>query len=217
MSQRDESNGSDEPGGTGEAEGNGEAEANGNGEATGNAAAEPTEADVVEPVLLEPEPTDEERLRAQLEEAAARLRTVSKAYTDLQQEMDAFRKRQQILAESKAEKKAAQVVERFFEPLQNLRRALDQEGATADDLRNGVSMVVQQFNKRMEELGLTEVPGMGALFDPNVHDALAVMPVTDPAQDGRVVAVHTNGWAVGDRVIQPAQVVIGKFQEPAEA
>jgi molecular chaperone GrpE len=172
---------------------------------------------VVEAPTIETQPTEQERLREQLEEASARLRTVSKAYTDLQKEMDAFRKRQQVLAESKAEKKAAQVVERFFEPVQNLKRALEDTTSDADGLRNGVRMVLQQFSRQMEELGLREVPGVGATFDPKVHDALAVMPVTDPDQDGKVVTVHNTGWTVGERVIQPAQVVIGKYQEPAEA
>lgn len=183
------------------------------------AAADAPEAEVIDiddPAVEAPMST-EDRLRAQLDESSARLRTVSKAYTDLQKEMDAFRKRQQILAEAKAEKKAAQVVERFFEPVQNLKRALGQEDATVDDLRNGVKLVLGQFTRQMEELGLREVPGMGSTFDPKVHDALAVMPVTDPAQDGKVVAVHSGGWAVGDKVIQPAQVVIGKYTEPAEA
>jgi molecular chaperone GrpE len=156
------------------------------------------------------------RLKAQLDDQSARLRTVSKAYTDLQQEMDAFRKRQQVLAEAKAERKASEVVERFFEPVQNLKRALDAEG-TAEDLRNGVKLVFQQFTRQMADLGLSEVPGEGAVFDPTVHDALAVMPVSDPAQDGKVVTVHSTGWMIGDRVIQPAQVVIGKYQETAEA
>lgn len=172
----------------------------------------------VEPEVIEPSPeaAEIEQLRAQLTEQSARLRTVSKAYRDLQEEMDAFRKRQQGIAEAKAQRKAGEVVERFFEPVQNLKRALE-AGGSADDLRGGVKLVLQQFGRQMSELGLSEVPGEGSPFDPKVHDALAIMPVTDPEQDGKVVTVHSTGWCVGDRVIQPAQVVIGKYQEPAEA
>jgi molecular chaperone GrpE len=178
--------------------------------------AEPVYAEVVD--LPPPVHENEEiqRLRAQLEEAGVRLRTVSKAYKDLQEEMDAFRKRQQVLAEQRAEKKAAQAVERFFEPVQNLKRAVDAPG-TADDLRNGMRMVLGQFHRQLEDLGLRQIPGEGALFDPHLHDALAVMPVTDRAQDGRIVAVHATGWVIGDKVIQPAQVVIGKYEEAGEA
>lgn len=163
-------------------------------------------------------PLDEtDRLRRQLEESSARLRAVSKAYKDLQAEMDAFRRRQQVLAEAKAEKRAGQVVERFFEPVQNLRRALEQKDGTADDLRQGVQLVLKQFVGRMEALGLAEIPGKGAPFDPQVHDALAQMPVTDESLNGKVIEVYATGWKVGERVIQPAQVVVGVYQPPAEA
>ncbi len=162
-------------------------------------------------------PSETDRLRQQLEEASARLRAVSKAYKDLQSEMDAFRKRQQVLAEAKAEKRAGQVVERFFEPVQNLKRAVEQEGATGDDLKAGVEMVLKQFMGRMDELGLAEIPGVGSDFNPEVHDALAQMPVTDAALNGKVIEVYASGWKVGDRVIQPAQVIVGSYQAPADA
>ena len=80
MSQRDESSGTDEQDPVDDTESAG-------GEAGAQAA---PEADVIEPRFAE-DLSDEQRLRAQLDEAAARLRTVSKAYTDLQKEMDAFR------------------------------------------------------------------------------------------------------------------------------
>lgn len=162
-------------------------------------------------------PSESSDLEKKYQEAAARLRTVSKAYTDLQDEMDAFRRRQQVLAETKAQRKAAQVVERFFEPVQNLKRAIAQDDMSAQDMRAGVEMVLKQFTDRMEELGLKEIPGVGAPFDPNVHDALAQLPVTDAAQHGRVIEVYATGWMVGDKVIQPAQVVVGTHTEPAEA
>lgn len=187
------------------------------------ASPEPAEAaaeSVVEDVdgaTVEVLPDETERLRRQLDESSARLRAVSKAYKDLQTEMDAFRRRQQVLAEAKAEKRAGQVVERFFEPVQNLRRALEQEDVSADDLRQGVEMVYKQFVSRMEALGLKEIPGVGSAFDPKVHDALAQLPVTDASLNGKVIEVYATGWQVGDRVIQPAQVVVGLYQEPAEA
>ena len=76
-------------------------------------------------------------------------------------------------------------------------------------------MVLHQFMEALHKLGLREVPGVGSKFDPNVHEALGLTPVTDPAQDGIVLVVHTTGFAVGSRVLQAAQVVIGKYEEAA--
>ena len=59
------------------------------------------------------------------------------------------------------------------------------------------------------------MPGEGATFDPQVHEALAVTPVTDASQDGKVLMVHTAGYTVNGKVLKAAQVVIGKHQADA--
>lgn len=159
--------------------------------------------------------SSEDRMKQQLDELAAKLRTVSKAYTDLQEEMDSFRQRQMQLADVKAQKKAGEVVEVFFEPLQNLKRCLETGGEDVAAVRQGIEMVLSQFSARMDKLGLKEVPGVGSKFDPSVHNALALQPVQQREQDGIVLHVHAVGYAVGSRVIQPAQVIIGKFEESA--
>jgi molecular chaperone GrpE (heat shock protein) len=55
------------------------------------------------------------------------------------------------------------------------------------------------------------------VFDPNLHEALAVTPVAEKEKDGRVVHVHATGYRLGGKVLQPAQVIIGKYGESAEA
>jgi molecular chaperone GrpE (heat shock protein) len=122
------------------------------------------------------------------------------------------------LAESKAQKRAGEVVEVFFEPVQNLTRCLEMSGDDIEAIKQGVSMVLGQFATKMKLLGLREVPGVGSRFDPAVHSALAMTPVQEKEKDGLVLLVHATGYAVGSRVIQPAQVVIGKYEEsPTEA
>lgn len=173
--------------------------------------------DIEEPVieLVEaPEVIALREARQELEASQARLRAVSKAYKDLQSEMDSFRIRQQKMAETKLERKIGDVLERFFEPIENLRRAMEAEG----DVKEGVAMVLQQFQDRLTALGVREAPGVGEDFDPNVHEALAILPVDDPEQDGKVLHVHTTGYTVNGRAVQAAQVVIGKFEgQVAEA
>lgn len=167
------------------------------------------EAEVVE---LDPHA----ELKAQLEAAQARLRTVSKAYTDLQKEMAAFRERMENVNKAKAERQAFETVKAMLDPVQNLKRSLEM-GGDADSMRGGVEMVHKQFMAALEQLGLKNVPGQGCDFDPTYHEALAVMPVADAEQDGKVLQVHRDGYAVNGKVLQAAQVVIGKHEAPAEA
>jgi len=161
----------------------------------------------------------EAELRATRDEAEAslaRLRTVSKAYADTQAEMRAYKERMEARAKLDSELQAYERVKLFFDPVTNLRRSIqvaDGEGPT-EELVEGLRMVHQQFMEALARLGLEEVPGEGAPFDPNLHEAIAVKPVTDPDLDGRVLEVHKAGYAVKGRVLQAAHVVIGKLREP---
>ena len=39
--------------------------------------------------------------------------------------------------------------------------------------------------------------------------------MADASQDGKVLMVHADGYTVNGKVLQAAQVVVGKYQEPA--
>jgi molecular chaperone GrpE len=169
----------------------------------------------VDPVPLAVAPDPLAELQAKYDEAQARLRTVSKAYRDLQSEMAAFRERMEARSKFESERQAFDQARRFFDPVMNLKRSLHQPSVDIETLRGGLEMVQRQFMEAMEKLGLEEVPGEGANFDPHLHEALAVSPVADAAQDGKVLMVHTSGFMVKGKVLQAAQVVIGKFEPVA--
>ncbi len=184
---------------------------------------------VVEPVVVEVvEPIKVDSLRAELDATVARLREtearlreresslreVSKAFRDLEGDMDAFRRRATVAADQRAERRSFDVVEQFFEPVRNLRRSVDASTTDPAAVLDGIRMVAQQFDATMTRLGLVEIPALGANFDPSVHEALAVSPVADKEQDNKVLFVHAAGYRIGVKVLQPAQVVIGKFGEP---
>lgn len=175
---------------------------------------DPVEPEIVEPPP--PPPTEEQLLRARLEEANARLRAVSKAYTDAQAEMHAFRERMEHQAKFKAERQAYEQARAFFDPVQNLKRSVTAE-QDHEALVSGLHMVIGQFMEALHKLGMEAVPGVGTTFDPRLHEALAISPVTDPAQDGKVLVVHADGWTVQGKVLQAAQVVVGKYQDAGEA
>lgn len=175
------------------------------------------EGDSVDAVEPEPVKTPEQQLAEQLEAAQARLRTVSKAYTDLQAEMASFRERVENQAAYKRERRAFELAQTFLEPVQNLKRSLENPGDDVNALVKGLELVLHQFSTALDKLGLEAVAGVGSTFDPRVHDALAIQPVTDPEQDNTVLMVHEDGYAVNGKVLQAAKVIIGKYQQAAEA
>lgn len=160
-------------------------------------------------------PSEAELLRNQLEQAQARLREVSKAYTELNQEMRAFRERMEHQSKIKLERQAFEVVRAFFDPVMSLRRSTDHPGADVEVLVEGLRMVQHQFMEALRKLGLEEVPGVGASFDAKLHEPLAFQPVDDPAQDGKVVQLVSAGFSVNGKVLEAARVVLGKYEAPA--
>jgi molecular chaperone GrpE len=171
------------------------------------------EAEVVE---LDPAAAREAELQKQLDELQARLRAVSSAYREQQDEIAETKARLERQAALKEEMRRGEVLAALFDPVENLKRSLDaaRKGASPEDTATGLEMVHKAFMAAFEKLGLEEVPGAGARFDPNLHEALTLVPVTDPALDGVVLEVFSAGYRIGGRLIKAARVVVGQHQEP---
>ena len=182
-----------------------------------------TDADDV--VTLAPALSDEAvqlaAMKTELDANTARLRTVSVAYRKLQEEFGAFRERQDRQNAIRQESLKGDTVKRLFEPMENLRRSLDalSKAGVGDDALSGLEMVWRDFLAGFKDLGLEELGHKGDVFDPALHEGLTIMPVEDPAMDGRVIEVFSQGYRVGSRLIRPARVVVGQHSpEPvAEA
>ncbi len=111
--------------------------------------------------------------------------------------------------------------------LDNFERALlsheHREAATADPstraIVDGVRMVQSLLHAALERHGLVEVPGVGQPFDPNVHEAIGV-DAGAQLSPGSVARVLQRGYAIGDRVLRPAKVLVvphGRLTADADA
>ena len=95
--------------------------------------------------------------------------------------------------------------------LDNLDRALAvPEDGSAKDVLVGVGMVRRQFLSTLEELGVRIIPTEGASFDPALHDAVEMVSVEDPEQDGRILEELTRGYRTDERVLRASRVTVGK-------
>lgn len=172
------------------------------------------DAEVVDLGLVEPDPIDV--LRDEVQALNARLRTVSAAYQQQTSEVAEVRARLERQAVIKEQLRRGEVVSELFDPVENLRRSVDsiQKGATPADAVSGLEMVLAQFMEGFAKLGLEEVAGKGARFDPSLHEALTSLPVFEEALDNTVIEVFSAGYRIGTRLIRPARVVIGEYKAP---
>ena len=73
----------------------------------------------------------------------------------------------------------------------------------------GVRQIARKFQGALEASGVTELAAEGQEFDPNVHEAIA----QDEGEAGKVVRVVQKGYQMGDRVIRPAMVIVGRADD----
>lgn len=96
--------------------------------------------------------------------------------------------------------------------LDNLERALaievdDEQGAS---LKKGIEMVLESILYALKEEGIEEIPAMGEVFDPTMHQAVQTVPVTEETKADTVVEVFQKGYKLHDRVLRPAMVVVAQ-------
>jgi molecular chaperone GrpE len=77
---------------------------------------------------------------------------------------------------------------------------------------DGIRLIYRKFQAVMEAAGVSEIKAEGETFDPNVHEAI----MYGEGEEGKVVAEIQRGYRLGDRVIRPAMVVVGKKAEQKE-
>jgi len=130
----------------------------------------------------------------------------SDAYLRLLAEYDNYRKRSQREKDALYADIRADTLKSFLPVYDNLMRALNQ--STADEAyRKGVEMIMAQFNKTLEGLGVERIESLGKTFDPALHNA--VMHVDDETKgENEIVEVFQEGFRLGDKVIRFAMVKV---------
>lgn len=143
---------------------------------------------------------------AQDAKAAAEIAALNDKYLRLYAEYDNFRRRSQKEKEGIYSDAKADTLKEFLPVYDNLVRAL--ATATQDEAyAKGVEMIMAQFNKTMEKLGVTRIESLGQKFDPELHNA--VMHVDDETKDENEIAeVFQEGFKLGDKVIRFAMVKV---------
>lgn len=83
------------------------------------------------------------------------------------------------------------------------------DGATAESLQQGVSMIQQQLKQALGDAGLEEVNAAGQPFDPNCHEAVSQQESTE-VPEGHVLQQLRKGYKLRERLLRPATVVVSK-------
>jgi molecular chaperone GrpE len=59
--------------------------------------------------------------------------------------------------------------------------------------------------------GLERLETRNTAFDPNIHDAIGTVPVSDPGFHNIVVDQLEPGYRFESRLVRPAKVIVGRL------
>lgn len=155
--------------------------------------------------------------QAALAAQAARIDELSRAYAALVEDNKAFRQRMEREKARVIEAERAAVAQALLEAADDLERALAavsgarESGGTLPDLVEGVRLSLGGLHRRIGALGAERLEVAGRPFDPHVAEAIDAVPVADESQDGVVLQEVTPGWRIGERILRPARVRVGRL------
>ena len=129
----------------------------------------------------------------------------------LERETSELRTRMQKTLEDRSRQAQYNFLTTLLPVLDNLNRAItaSEQDPSLDHLRDGVIGTARSFEQALMSVGVENVPGVGSKFDPELHEAVDMKPV-DPDQDGMITAEYSRGYRLGDRLLRPARVQVGK-------
>ena len=105
----------------------------------------------------------------------------------------------------------AQLAQALLEGVDHLHRALSAAADATGPLVDGVRLTLGVLEKKVQELGATRILVVGERFDPRLAEAVDMVTVGDPDQDDVVVQEIQAGYRIGDRVLRPARVRVGRL------
>ena len=104
------------------------------------------------------------------------------------------------------------VITAFLPILDDLARAQEniEKNQDYNTLKEGVDLIVKKLYKVLGEQGLSVIEAEGQPFNTDYFEAVALVPVEDDAQKGKIIDCVQTGYKLNDKVIRHAKVVVGQ-------
>lgn len=151
-------------------------------------------------------------LAKELGETKEKLEKEKSEYLFLMAEFDNFRKRT-IKEKGDIIRNAAESVLKGLLPIvDDFERGLAALESTddTDAAKQGMQLIYNKLIKYLEQNGVKPIESTGAEFNPDLHEAIAMVPTEDEKMKGKVIDTPTKGYTINDKVLRYAKVAVGQ-------
>lgn len=153
-----------------------------------------------------------ESLRALLQTKEEEVAKEKKEYMFLMAEFDNFRKRT-LRERSELIKNASEKALQGILPIvDDFERGLDaiKDSSDAEAVKEGMALIYNKLVKYLGDNGVKAMESTGADFDPDLHEAVAMVPADADTTAGKVKDTVQKGYTLNDKVLRHAKVVVAQ-------
>lgn len=94
-------------------------------------------------------------------------------------------------------------------------QAAQDDNADVAKLREGSELTLRMLDQAMEKFEIVAIEPEGEKFNPDYHEAMAAQPSAEH-EPNTVMNVVQKGYAMGERLIRPARVIVAKADESSQ-
>ena len=153
-----------------------------------------------------------DKLAKELAEEKLKVEKEKKEYLFLMAEFDNFRKRTLKEKSDIIRNANEQSMKGLLPIVDDFELGLDATKDVDDPnaIREGMEIIYNKLVKYLEQNGVKAMESNGADFDPDMHEAIAMVPVEDQNLKGKVIDTPTKGYTINDKVLRHAKVAVGQ-------
>ncbi len=143
---------------------------------------------------------------------SAELARMEDRYKRALADLDNYRKRSARELQAGVEQSRESLLRDWLEAVDSVERALQMSHGTP--AAEGLRALLEQMESILARYGVHRIGTAGEQFDPERHEAIEAR-VTNEAPDRTILEAVRSGWAIGDRILRPALVIVARRPEPA--
>ena len=163
-------------------------------------------------------PTYVEELEARTKAAERQVQEVQMRFDQLRQQLqrdtDETRQRLNRSADERASGEKAKFISSLLPAMDDLNRAIQaaNQNASREAILEGIRGISASLQNALANAGVEPIAAIGESFNPELHEAVDTAEV-EPEMDGKVIAEYSSGFRLGDRLLRPARVKVGRAPE----
>ena len=146
--------------------------------------------------------------KSELQKKQIELDELDDRYKRVFAEFENYKKRTQKERDGLYNSVLGDIIVNMLPILDNLQMAVNAE-CKDEGYKQGVELVEKQFKEFLSKNNVEEIPAIGEMFDPSVHEAVGSAQ-DETKQNGEIVQEYRRGYKLGSKILRHSMVIVNQ-------